>query len=179
MTFSDIVVFIYLLYLFISTLYNHSPLLCFSQFLQWYHRQPAIPSLLLFHSSMVPFYFVWSWSYSILCIHISKFFSRSFNNRKKCILSFLVRVTWFNMILYSSIHLPARSYFTFIYIWIIFQSLYVPHFYYPHFYYPFISWKTCRLFPFPAYCEQSGNEPGWARIWRMLLSHLDICQGMA
>lgn len=168
--------FCLLLYLLISTLYNHSP--CFSRFLQWYHRQHAIPSLWLFPSTTTH-----QWSpFTLLGSEVTPdyaFTSLNFNlgasNERKHVFclsgSGLPDLIWYCPV--PSIYLNFH-YFLFLYIWIILQSLYVPHFYYS-----FISWKTCRLFPFPTYCEQRGNKPGWARIWRMLLSHLDICQGMA
>lgn len=67
----------------------------------------------------------------------------------------------------GSIHSPTFS--LFLYIWIVFHSIYVPHFYYQSF-----SWRKFMLIRFTSYCEENSNGQDWATIWSEMLSLFNI-----
>lgn len=80
-----------------------------------------------------------------------------------------VFMDWYviNITLISSINSPNFS--IFLYRWIAFHSIYVPHFYYPSF-----SWRKFMLIRFPSYCEENSNGQDWATIWNEMSSLFNI-----
>lgn len=155
--------------------------LCSSLFISFHHPLLDLPTVFFYflnqidHFALLPF----------LLLHLKQFISTFYDLWSYSKISHLVTPKDLNLgipdkmsnvfmggyiiivIVIGSIRSPTSS--LFLYIWIVFHSIYVPHFYYPSF-----SWRKLMLIRFPSYCEENSNGQDWATIWSEMLSLLNI-----
>lgn len=156
--------------------------LCSSVFISFHHPLLDLPTVIfsfsqsdrslppccpfccsIWKSSFLLFYDLWSYS-KISYLITPKDLNLGISDKMSNVFmgGYIIIIT-----VIGSIHSPTIS--LFLYIWIVFHSIYVPHFYYPSF-----SWRKFMLIRFPSYCEENSNGQDWATIWSEMLSLFNI-----